>query len=102
MLKFGELIDNKIPVLFSFYTDWDEPSKNTNNVLKDVATSVGDQGKVIKIDVEKNKQLADALRIKDLPTLILYKNGEMVWRKSGEENANTLIALMQQHLQEEH
>ena len=66
-----------VPVLFSFYTDWDEPSKNTNNVLKDVATSVGDQGKVIKIDVEKNKQLADALRIKDLPTLILYKNGEM-------------------------
>ena len=100
MSKFGELIDSKVPVLFSFYTDWDEPSKNTNNVLKDVATSVGDQGKVIKIDVEKNQQLAEALKIKTLPTLILYNGGEMVWRKRGEENANTLIALMQNYAKE--
>ncbi len=102
MSKFGELIDAQIPVLFIFYADWDEPSKNMHTVVQEVATAVGNKCKIIKIDIEKNKQLADALRIKDLPTLILYKNGEMVWRKSGEENANTLIALMQQHLQEEH
>jgi len=53
---------------------------------------------VIKIDVEKNQELADALRVKGLPTLIIYKNGEMKWRQSGEQDANTLIDLIQQYV----
>jgi len=101
MAKFGELINLKCPVLLCFYTNWDETSSTIALVLKDVAAAIGDKGKVIKIDAEKNKQLTEALRVMSLPTLILYKNEEMVWRKSGEENANNLITLMQQHLQEE-
>ncbi|SHI88658.1 thioredoxin 1 [Mesonia phycicola] len=101
MSKFGDLINLDVPVLLDFYTDWDESSTVMSPILKDVAAAIGDKGKVIKIDVDKNVMLANALRVKSLPTLILYKNGEMVWRKSGEEDANTLINLIQQHLQEE-
>ena len=52
-------------------------------VLRDVAAAVGDKGKVIKINVDKNNELAQALRIKGLPTLMIYKSGEMVWMSLG-------------------
>jgi len=94
MAKFGELIDLKVPVLLDFYTEWNDSSVAMHPVLKDVAAAVGDKAKVIKIDVEKNTALAEALRIKALPTLVIYKDGEMVWRQSGEQDANTLISLI--------
>jgi thioredoxin 1 len=98
MSKFGELIDAKTPILLDFYTDWDETSEEMHSVLRDVAAAMGDQGKVIKIDVEKNPQLVEALRVKGLPTLMIYKGGEMVWRQSGDQDANTLISLMKDFL----
>ena len=98
MSKFGELIDSEMPILLDFYTDWNESSTSMHPVLKDVAAAIGDKGKVIKINVDKNNELAQALRIKGLPTLMIYKSGEMVWRQSGEQDANTLISLMQDHL----
>lgn len=98
MSKFGELIDLEIPVLLDFYTEWSEPSVAMHPVLRDVAAAVGDKAKIIKINVEKNDQLAEALRIKGLPTLIIYKNGEMKWRQSGEQDANSLIAKINEYL----
>ena len=98
MSKFGELIDVNIPVLLDFFTEWNEQSVSMHPVLRDVAAALGDKAKVIKIDVDKNKDLADALRIKGLPTLIIYKNGEMKWRQSGEQDANTLIGLIQEYI----
>lgn len=92
MPKFGDLLDIDVPVLFDFYTEWSEESKAMHPVLKDVAAALGDKAKVIKIDIEKNKSLGEALRIKSLPTLIIYRNGEMKWRQSGELDANTLIS----------
>ena len=94
MSKFGELIDSELPILLDFYTDWNESSTSMHPVLKDVAAAIGDKGKVIKINVDKNNELAQALRIKGLPTLMIYKSGEMVWRQTGEQDANTLIGLM--------
>ena len=66
--------------------------------MRHVAAALGDKAKVIKIDVDKNKELAEALRIKGLPTLIIYKDGEMKWRQSGELDANTLIGLVQEYV----
>lgn len=94
MSKFGELIDLSVPVLFDFYAEWNAPSTSMHPVLRDVAAAIGDKGKVIKIDVDKNKELSEALRIKGLPTLMIYKKGEMVWRQSGEQDANTLISII--------
>ena len=98
MSKFGELIDGNVPVLLDFYTDWNESSSSMHPVLRDVAAAVGDKGKVIKINVDKNNELAQALRIKGLPTLMIYKSGEMVWRQSGAQDANTLINLIKEFI----
>ncbi len=98
MSKFGELIDVNIPVLLNFFTEWNEQSTAMHPVLRDVAAALGDKAKVIKIDVDKNQDLAEALRIKGLPTLIIYKEGEMKWRQSGEQDANTLIGLIQEYV----
>lgn len=98
MSKFGELINSPVPVLIDFYTEWNEPSVSMHPVIRDVAAALGDKAKVIKIDVDKNQELADALRIKGLPTLMIYKEGQMVWRQSGELDANTIIALVQEQV----
>lgn len=98
MSKFGELINSNVPVLIDFYTEWNEPSVSMHPVIRDVAAALGDKAKVIKIDVDKNQELADALRIKGLPTLMIYKDGQMVWRQSGELDANTIIGLVQEQI----
>jgi len=98
MSKFGDLIDVDIPVLFNFFTEWDDPSNAMHIVLRDVAAALGDKAKVIKIDVEKNQDLSEALRIKTLPTLIIYKSGNMKWRQSGELDANTIIGILNEYL----
>ncbi|GEQ85211.1 thiol reductase thioredoxin [Patiriisocius marinistellae] len=98
MSKFGELIETKIPVLLDFYTEWDDACKLMHPVLRDVAAALGDKARVIKIDVEKNSELAEALRVKGLPTLMIYKSGEMKWRQSGEQDASTLIGLVKEYI----
>ncbi|HEX8270063.1 MAG TPA: thioredoxin family protein [Flavobacterium sp.] len=98
MSKFGELINAPVPVLIDFYTEWNEQSVSMHPVIRDVAAALGDKAKVIKIDVDKNQELADALRIKGLPTLMIYKSGQMIWRQSGELDANTIIGLVQEQI----
>jgi thioredoxin 1 len=98
MSKFGELISAQVPVLIDFYTDWNESSIAMHPVIRDVAAALGDKAKVIKIDVDKNKELADALRIKGVPTLMMYRQGQMVWRQSGELDANSIITIVQEQL----
>jgi thioredoxin 1 len=98
MSKFGELIDVSVPVLLDFYTEWNEHSVAMHPIMRNVAAALGDKAKIIKIDVDKNTQLAEALRVKGLPTLMIYKGGEMKWRQSGEQDADTLIALIQEYV----
>tara|TARA_Y100000389_G_scaffold58424_1_gene54402 strand:- start:3786 stop:4085 length:300 start_codon:yes stop_codon:yes gene_type:complete len=94
MSKFGELIGLEVPVLLDFYSDDNDSSNIMHPVLRDVAAAIGDKCKVIKINIDKNNELAEALRVKMLPTLMIYKSGEMVWRQSGEQDANTLVSLI--------
>lgn len=96
MSRFGDLVDISSPVLLDFFVDWSDSCKQMNPVLRDVAAAIGDRGKVIKINADKNSNLVNALKVNGLPTLIIYKDGEVVWRKSGQQDANTLIALMHQ------
>ena len=98
MAKFGELISSSIPVLIDFYADWEDSADDLHSILRDVAAALGDKAKVIKIDVEKNETLAGALRIKKNPTFMIYKEGEMKWRQTGEQDANTLISLVEQYV----
>ena len=97
MTKFGELISIDKPVLIDFYSDLDDVESSIET-LRDVAAALGDKAKVIKIDINKNEVLADALRVKGNPTFMIYKNGEMKWRQTGFQDANTLIGLVQQYV----
>ncbi len=94
MSKFGELIQAKTPVLIGFYADWNEQSGDIHPIIRDVAAALGDKARVIKIDVDKNQELSDALRIKTLPTLMIYKDGQMVWRQSSALDANSIITII--------
>ncbi|MFV0566466.1 MAG: thioredoxin family protein [Flavobacteriaceae bacterium] len=98
MSKFGDIIDVEVPVLLEFFNDWDDKAPSMHAALRDVAATLGDKAKVIKIDVEKNTELAEALRIKTLPTLMVYKGGEMKWRQSGALDADVLIDVLQQYV----
>lgn len=98
MTKFGELIGSKIPTLIDFYAEWEEENNDFHSTLRDVAAALGDKAKVVKINVSKNEALASALRIKGNPTFIIYKDGEMKWRQTGTQDANTLISLVEQYV----
>jgi len=98
MSKFGELLDEKTPILLAFYQQEESGMIDIDRILKAVAAALGDKGKVIKIDVDKNQKLSEALRVRVLPTFIIYKFSEMVWRQSGVQDANTLISLLQDHI----
>lgn len=98
MSKFGDLIESRTPVLLNFYTEESSICQAMNAVLRDVATGLGEQARVIKINVDKNRELSEALRVKEIPTLMIYKNGEMKWRQSGDQDADTLIGLIQEYI----
>ena len=91
MTKFGEIIDKRKPVLINFFADWSEDCDGIHDRLKDVSAALGDRLRIIKINAEKNPQLVKALKVKNLPTYMLYNLGEMVWRESGKKEANELI-----------
>lgn len=97
MAKFGELINTEKPVLIDFYFDWDDEYGGIDT-LKNVVSVLGSKIKVIKINIKKNETLARALRVKGSPTFMIYKSGEMRWRKTGELDANTLIGLVEKYL----
>lgn len=96
MAKFGEIINSPSPTLIDFHSETSEEKPIFYTILHDVAIALGDKAKVIKIDITKNKKLVNALRIKGNPTFIIYKSGEMKWRQSGKQDANTLINLVEQ------
>lgn len=97
MAKFGELISTEKPVLIDFYFDWDD-EHGSLDTLRNVVAVLGSKAKVIKINIKKNETLARALRVKGSPTFMIYKSGEMKWRKTGELDASTLIGLIEKYI----
>src|SRR5690554_954394 len=92
MSKFGEIINTESPVLISFYNDWNESSEAMHSVIRNVAAVLGDKARVIKIDIEKNNELAEALRIKTVPTLMITKKGKWFGGNQG-NSMQTLLSL---------
>jgi thioredoxin 1 len=82
-MTFAELIRSEKPVLVDFYADWCAPCRAMKPVLEDLKAQMGDAVDIYKIDVDKNQILAEQYGIRSIPTLILFKNSDAVWRKSG-------------------
>ena len=83
MEEFNKLINGSKPVLVDFFATWCGPCRMQSPILDKVKSTVGDEADVLKIDVDQNKALAAKYTIKSVPTLIIFKNGEPVWRASG-------------------
>ena len=97
MEKFNELIQLTKPVLVDFYAEWCGPCQIMKPRILDVAERIGDDAKVIQIDIDKEKELATRFRIQSVPTLIIFKNGKQQWRQSGVISAHALMQLLKEY-----
>ncbi|AWH74009.1 thioredoxin [Dokdonia sp. Dokd-P16] len=92
--SFFDIIQSETPVLVDFYATWCGPCKTLGPILEQVKDELGDQVKIIKIDVDKNQPLAAQYNVRGVPTMILYKAGKQVWRQSGVLEKSVIVEVV--------
>ena len=97
METFDQIIASEKPVLVDFFATWCGPCKMMHPILEELHGLVGDKARIIKIDIDKNEQLAAVYNVRSVPTLMIFKGGEMKWRASGVHQAAQLQAELEKY-----
>lgn len=96
--RLSDILHDSKPVLVDFFAEWCGPCKVQAPVLKEVKSDIGDQVRIIKIDVDRSPAVAQQYSVSGVPTLILFLNGQPVWRQSGVATKKQLVDVIRQHI----
>lgn len=97
-MKFEDYLKGQSLVLVDFYAEWCGPCKMMSPVIHSLKKKIGDQAKILKIDVDKNPSVMQTYQIRGVPTFILFRNGRIVWEQAGAVSEQTLLQEIQSHL----
>lgn len=97
MASFQEVINADKPVLVDFSAEWCGPCKMMAPILKQAKDALGEQATIIKVDIDKNPEAAQHFQVQSVPTLILFRKGQVKWRQSGVMQANSLVQVVKQY-----
>jgi len=97
MEKFGEIINSNQLILVDFFATWCGPCRMMHPVLEQLKEQLGERIRIIKLDVDKNQNLSMTYRVQSVPTLMLFRKGEVLWRQSGAMSLNDLKSLISQY-----
>lgn len=95
MSNFSELLNSDKPLLVDFHATWCQPCKVQSPILQEVAGVVREKATIIKVDVDKNPQVAVKYGVQGVPTLVLFKKGKVIWKASGVRTKNEIIEQIQ-------
>lgn len=97
MENFEDIIKSEKPVLIDFFATWCGPCKMMHPILEELHEKIGDKARILKIDIDKNEQLAVIYNVRSVPTLMIFKNGKLEWRESGVQQTAKLEQLLTQY-----
>lgn len=97
MEKFSEIINSDIPVLVDFFATWCGPCKAMHPVLEELSGRLEGKARILKVDIDKNRELTAEYNVRSVPTLMIFKQGELKWRNSGIISADELLSELQKY-----
>ena len=98
MGKFSDIVNSDLPTLVDFHAIWCGPCKTMHPIMDRLKDDLGSKIRILKIDIDKNQDVAEKFKVRSVPTFVLFKKGEILWRQSGAMDINTLKNKIKQSL----